>query len=67
MENIQIEGLNIDSFATQMSKSQCSPINISPELMAKYPGVKLVDDTLLFDRVLDNKEQENFIKRVKTG
>ncbi len=72
MENAWIEGLDIDGFATQMSikssiKIKCSPINISPELTAKYFGVKLVDDTLLFDRVLDNKEQENFIKRVKTG
>lgn len=72
LKNFNVKELNNNGFSMTMSMENaievdCSPIEISESIIARYPGIEKKGDKLRFERVLDDKEQDDLVKQIKVS
>lgn len=64
-DKLDVNGFSFTMYMDNPIEVQPGIIEISETIVERYPGVSMMNNNLLFERPLDDKEQEEFIKAVK--
>lgn len=63
--NLDINGFSIELFVDSPLEVSCSPITLSESVISRFPGLKIQENNLIFERGWDDRQRDELVKALK--